>query len=233
MNRDIIKCIAMITMLLNHMAVVFMKPDSCWYYLFCGIGYFTGVVMINFLLEGYKYTSSRTRYFMRLLSFGILSQFPFVFAFTNNGGRLNMMFSLCICFGIIWALEELSNKLYQVVIIMIAFILSFYCDWPLLAPMLTLLLYWAKKSPEKKVISQGIFIAMFWIFQFLDGQGAYSVAVNLMYSMLSISGVVIAFLILNFFYDGEFQQKRNVFSKWFFYIFYPLHLIIIGIVERV
>lgn len=233
MNRDVIKSIAMVTMTLNHIAIVFMKPDSWLYYLFCGIGYFTGVVMINFILEGYKYTSSRKRYFLRLLSFGLLSQFPFVFAFTNNGGRLNMMFSLCICFGIIWALKELDNKLYKVVVITMAFILSFYCDWPLLAPVLTLLLYWAKKSPGIKAIPQCIFIVVFWFFQFLDGQEVFSVAINLLYSMLSIIGVVIAFLILNFFYNGKLKQNRSAFFKWFFYVFYPLHLIIIGIVERI
>lgn len=233
MNKDVIKSIAMVTMTLNHIAGVFMKPDSWLYYLFCGIGYFTGVVMINFILEGYKYTSSKKRYFLRLLSFGLLSQFPFVFAFTNNGGRLNMMFSLCICFGIIWALEELDNKLYKVVVITVAFILSFYCDWPLLAPVLTLLLYWAKKSPSIKAIPQCIFIVIFWLFQFLDGQGVFSVAINLLYSMLSIIGVVIAFLVVNFFYNGKLKQKRSAFYKWFFYIFYPLHLVIIGIVERI
>ncbi|MEG1292112.1 MAG: TraX family protein [Lachnospiraceae bacterium] len=233
MNRDIIKFIAMISMTLNHIAGVFLKPDSWLYYFFCGIGYFTGVVMINFIVEGYQYTSSRKRYFLRLFSFGLLSQLPFVFAFTNNGGRLNMMFSLCICFGIIWALEELDNKLYQVVVITIAFILSFYCDWPLLAPVLTLLLYWAKKSPSMKVISQCIFIVVFWFFQFLDGQEVFSVAINLLYSMLSIIGVVIAFVILNLFYNGKLKRNRRAFSKWFFYLFYPLHLIIIGIVERI
>lgn len=237
MNRDVIKSIAMVTMTLNHIAAVFMKPDSWLYYLFCGIGYFTGVVMINFILEGYQYTSSRKRYFLRLLSFGLLSQFPFVFAFPNNGGRLNMMFSLCICFGIIWAIEELDNKLYQVVVITIAFILSFYCDCPLLAPVLTLLLLWAKKSPGIKALPQCIFIVVFWLFlwlfQFWDLQEVFSFSRNLLYSMLSITGVVMAFLILHLFYNGKLKQNRSAFSKWFFYVFYPLHLIVIGIVERI
>ena len=233
MNKDVIKLIAMFTMTLNHIAVVFMKSGSWQYNLLCGIGYFTGVVMINFLLEGYKYTSSRKKYFLRLLLFGILSQIPFVFAFTNNGGRLNMMFSLCICFGIIWALEELDNKLYKIVIITIAFILSFYCDWPLLSPVLTLLLYWAKKSPNIKIIPQCIFVVVFWFFQFLDGQEVFSTTINLLYSVLSIVGVVIAFLLLNFFYNGKCKRNRSAFFKWFFYVFYPLHLMIIGILERI
>jgi len=226
MNKETIKIFAMITMTLNHIAGVFMKADSWQYFLCCGIGYFTGVVMIDFLLEGYQYTKSRKKYFLRLLCFGVLSQFPFVFAFPNNGGRLNMMFSLCICLAMIWALEELDNKLHKVLVIAIAFVLSFYCDWPLLAPLLTLLLYWADKHPDKKKVFQCIFIAVFWIFEFLDVQ-------DIIYSLLSIVGVVIAFLVLNFFYNGKLGQNRSAFLKWFFYLFYPLHLLIIGIIERV
>lgn len=233
MNKDVIKLLAMFTMTLNHIAVVFMQSDTWQYNLFCGIGYFTGIVMINFLIEGYQYTSSRKKYFLRLLSFGIVSQFPFIFAFTNNGGRLNMMFSLCICFGIICALEKPDNKLYKSIMIITAFILSFYCDWPLLAPLLTLLLYWAKKSPGKKTLSQCIFVVAFWFFQFLDGQEVFPAATNFLYSMISIAGIVIAFLVLNYFYNGKQRKNRSAFWKWFFYVFYPLHLVIIGLVERI
>ena len=134
MNRNLIKFLAMFTMTLNHIAIVFMKTVSWQYNLFCGIGYFTGVVMISFLLDGYKYTRSRKKYFLRLFIFGVLSQFPYVFAFTNNGGRLNMMFSLCVCFVIIWALEELGSNVSKAVVIIISFILSFYCDWPINLP---------------------------------------------------------------------------------------------------
>lgn len=232
MNRNLIKLLAMFTMTLNHIAIVFMKTDSWQYNLFCGIGYFTGVVMISFLLDGYKYTRSRKKYFLRLFIFGILSQFPYIFAFTNNGGRLNMMFSLCICFVIVWALEKKDNNVTKVVVIIISFILSFYCDWPLLAPLLTLLLYFGNKSPNKKPIFQGVFVVIFWLIEFLDGQEVFSLTTNIVYSMLSIVGVVIAFLVLDVCYSGKYKQNKRDFFKWFFYIFYPLHLMIIGIVER-
>lgn len=232
MNKDIIKLIAMITMTINHIAIVFMKPDSWIYYLLCGIGYFTGIVMVDFLLSGYHQTKSRKKYFLRLLLFGVISQIPYTYAFTQNGGRLNMLFSLCICFVIIWVLEEADNKIYQVIIITLAFIVSFYCDWPLLAPLLTLLLYFGEKSPEKKLLLQGIFVVVFWVLQFWDGQETFSLSTNLKYSTLSIVGVVIAFGVLNCLYDSKSKRGRSVFLKWFFYLFYPLHLLIIGIAER-
>ncbi|MEE0692254.1 MAG: TraX family protein [Lachnospiraceae bacterium] len=36
-----------------------------------------------------------------------------------------------------------------------------------------------------------------------------------------------------FFYNGKSGKKSTVFSKWFFYVFYPVHLLILGILRLV
>ena len=55
MSRDTIKYIAMLTMLINHIANVFL-PAGMWYTNLClYIGYFTAVTMCYFLVEGYGY----------------------------------------------------------------------------------------------------------------------------------------------------------------------------------
>ena len=77
LNRDEIKLIAMGTMLLNHIATVFMEPGTFLYELFVDIGYFTAITMCYFLVEGWRYTHSRKRYALRLLLFALLSQIPF------------------------------------------------------------------------------------------------------------------------------------------------------------
>lgn len=33
------------------------------------------------------------------------------------------------------------------------------------------------------------------------------------------------------FYNGRRIEKESVFSKWFFYWFYPVHLILLGIIR--
>lgn len=62
LNKDVIKYIAMVTMLCNHIATVFMNPESVAGTIFIYAGYFTAPVMIYFLVEGYDYTHSRKRY---------------------------------------------------------------------------------------------------------------------------------------------------------------------------
>ena len=50
LNRDIIKYIAMFTMLLNHIANVFMDKTTFLAQAFIDIGYFTAITMCYFLV---------------------------------------------------------------------------------------------------------------------------------------------------------------------------------------
>ena len=56
MNRDTIKMLAIVTMLVNHIANVFMPAGAPLTNLCLYIGYFTAVTMCYFLVEGYGYT---------------------------------------------------------------------------------------------------------------------------------------------------------------------------------
>ena len=51
LNRDVIKYIAMFTMLLNHIANIFLTPGTPLFTLLVDIGYFTAPVMCYFLVE--------------------------------------------------------------------------------------------------------------------------------------------------------------------------------------
>ena len=85
MNRDTIKYIAMFTMLLNHIANVFLTPGTLLFEVFVDVGYFTAITMCYFLVEGYGYTHSKEKYGKRLFLFAVLSQVPFNLALTEEG----------------------------------------------------------------------------------------------------------------------------------------------------
>ena len=110
MNRDTIKMLAMATMLVNHIANVFMPAGAPLTNLCLYIGYFTAVTMCYFLVEGYGYTHSKTQYAGRLFGFSVLAQLPYQLVFPEHGmagsafwcwpRRKRFTAAFCVCFAL-------------------------------------------------------------------------------------------------------------------------------------
>lgn len=235
LNRDEIKSIAMVAMLLNHIATIFLEPGTWLREIFVSIGYFTAISMVCFLVEGYCLTRSRKRYFARLFLFAVISEIPFCLAFTQGGVLafygFNMLFTLCLCFGILWALEHVKNRALRVGAVMLGLLLSLFCDWALLAPVFTLLFAWAKGS-EKRLKRAFVFATLlFGALNLLSGAGRYSFGVNVGYALLSMLGMGAAGVCIVFFYNGAQMKAGRSVSKWFFYAFYPAHLLVLGLLR--
>ena len=113
MNRDQIKYAAMFTMLLNHIANIFLEPGTFLFEVMVDVGYFTAITMCYFLVEGYGYTRSKEKYGKRLLLFALISEIPFCLAFTEEGTisfvNMNMLFTLFLCFLILYAMEKIPS----------------------------------------------------------------------------------------------------------------------------
>lgn len=235
LNRDVIKYIAMFTMLLNHISTVFMEPGHFLSELFLDIGYFTAVTMCYFLVEGYQYTHSKERYALRLGIFALVSQIPYCLAMTETGVLsfcgFNMMFTLLICFGILFVLDKVQNPLLKTVWVLLLTALSLFSDWALLAPVFTLLFVWAKGSKPKTGAAFVLSALLFGLMSFAGGAGRFTVGVNLLYAFGCMAGILLAGVVIVFCYNGRRAEKGKTFSKWFFYLFYPVHLLILGLIR--
>ena len=130
LNRDVIKYIAMVTMLLNHIATIFLESGAL-HDAFEFIGYFTAPVMCYFLVEGYHYTRSKKKYGQRLLVFACISQIPYHFAF--QFGNLNMIFTLFICFLILVAQEKIANPTLCRIVKVLLMLVTIFSDWSVIA----------------------------------------------------------------------------------------------------
>lgn len=114
LNRDQIKGIAMMTMLLNHISQIFMTSGTFWAELFLDVGWFTAITMCYFLVEGYAYTHDKRRYALRLAIFVVISQPACLLAFPDVAlYRLNILFTLLLSFAILVAREQITRKCWR------------------------------------------------------------------------------------------------------------------------
>jgi hypothetical protein len=235
LNRDVIKYLAMLTMLLNHISTIFMQSGDLLAEIFLDLGYFTAITMCYFLVEGFEYTHSKEKYAMRLFVFALLSQIPYSLAFTQNGilefENLNMLFTLLVCFGILLVVERVTNKALKIVYILALVFFSVVCDWAILAPVFTLLFIWSHRAKSREKYAFLFSMLLFGAFNFAGGLGRFPVQTNIIYALGSMAGIALAGIVLMFFYNGKRMERAKIFSKWFFYLFYPVHLLILGLIR--
>ena len=131
MNRDTCKYIAILTMVCNHIARMFLTPGNFLYESLSDIGYFAAMTMCYFLVEGYYYTRSRKNYAGRLLVFAVLSQIPYSMAFRD--GQLNMLFTLLLCLAVPELIERPMAEWEHRISLVLIFATSFFCCWKLIA----------------------------------------------------------------------------------------------------
>ena len=228
MSRDSIKMVAMLTMLIKHIANVFLPAGQPLTNLCLCIGYFTAVTMCFFLVEGYGCTRSKRRYAGRLLGFAVLAQLPYQLAFPANGiaefVQFNMLFTLLLCFLVLLVQEKIQDRVLRGVCIVLLLCASLFCDWALLAPVFTLLFAWAGGNRTRQKAAFGAAALLYGGMAGL-GSGQVWEAVG-----CAVPILVSAFVIL-YLYNGRRAARGRTFYKWFFYAFYPAHLLVLGLLR--
>lgn len=235
LDRDTIKYIAMAAMLVNHIGTIFLTPGTFLYELFLDIGYFTAPVMCYFLVEGYRLTHSRKLYGRRLFVFAVLSELPFCLAFSHGAEvyfvAMNMIFTLFLCFLLLEMLEKEPKGFTRGLLVALLILASTVSDWAILAPVYTMLFYKAGQDREKQKKAFFWAAALFGAFGLAGSPEWYSGLQRLLYALGCMSGVAAAGVCIVCFYNGRRAQRGQRFSKWFFYLFYPVHLLLLGIIR--
>lgn len=232
LNRDVIKYIAMLTMLLNHIAHMFLLRGTLAHEILEDIGFFTAPVMCYFLVEGYGYTRSKFQYGLRLFLFALLSQIPFQLAFGYK--KLNMIFTLFCCFLILVVLERVLSPLLQIPLCVLLTMVTVIADWPLVAPILTIMLANGIGDRKKQACGFGAIYLFFVILNmqnYMVGEQGDWTLYAVCHAAISGLGILAAGAAVLLFYNGERAQKGRDFAKWFFYIFYPAHLLVLYFIK--
>lgn len=231
LTRDIIKYLAIFTMLLNHIANIFLPENTILCEVLVDIGYFTAITMCYFLVEGFYYTHSRKKYGERLLIFAGISQVPYMMAFGFN--QLNMIFTLFMCFMILVIQENMKASPWRIPLLIGIILVSIYSDWAILAPVFTIWFQDGWCNRKKTIRAYGIGALLFILFNYSSYAQTMDPAKAFLHAVLSATGIIVSGILILNFYNGKKSEKASGFSKWFFYIFYPLHLFILGVIRLV
>ena len=229
LNRNHLKYLAIFAMLLDHIAWVLSQHyfDQSWDFpltvVFRTFGRLTAPIMSWFLVQGYLHTSSKKRYAIRLCAFALISQIPFSLVRSNTpwGNELNVIFTLLISFLILCIIDSALQTVPKVLLTILLFALSVVCDWAVFMPFMVLIFYLLKDKKRALIIFYSILSLLVVIsdITILCIKGYH------WYWELWQLGMFL-FIPLFLLYNGE-PGSRAPFHKWFFYAFYPLHLLVL------
>ena len=242
LTRTHLKTAAVFTMALNHFAAVFLPEDSLPFALLTGIGYFTAPVMCFLLAEGILLTRSLKRYLLRLFAFALVSQLPFDLAFTKGAVlsfvRLNMLFTLGMSLLLLAVHIRPFSEPVKWGLSLLIILATIPADWGILAPVFTLMFYYAFTGYRSPADGHPALQAPGAGSSRLREVWALVVLIFALtmrhFSPLFLTGPVLAAVCVLCFYRGADAQKKErprTLSKWFFYLFYPLHLLLLGVLR--
>lgn len=208
-----LKILALLTMLIDHIGFAFY-PDNIVLRI---IGRTSFILYAFLLVEGFMFTSNVNKYILRLLAFGLLSEVPYDLLFTNGLGveKQNVFFTLALAIHGLNSLKSFVHNHFSTL-----FVVSIHCliaellrlDYGSYGILVMFAFYFFRESYQKKIVAvEGLSVL-------------FSVLLN---SVIQIFAFL-AFIPI-FYYNGA---KGKYINKYLFYLFYPVHLLIIFLIKN-
>ena len=202
-----LKLLAMLAMTADHIGAVFFPeiPLLRW------IGRLAMPVLCFFIGEGLRHTRSPRRYLLRLTGFALLSELPFDLAF--YGGieweHQNVYFTLALGLLALWAIQsrDMEGWLLALTAALAAELLG--CDYGMYGVLLILLLDRFHSARSEQLAAAAL--------------------LNLAFFGLQTQTLSLIALPLLWLYNG----KRGRDDRRLFYLYYPAHLCVLGILRFV
>ena len=190
------------------------------------IGRLTMPIMCFFAAEGYYRTRSVKRYLLRMIVFTVISHFAYCFengrSFIPDGILLQTSVMLPLTMGLL-ALTAAKSSLPQwtkIIAVLGCCAVSLTGDWAVF-PVIAVLGFGLFRDNFRNqciVLAADAVLTCAADWYLLNGNTA----------SLITAGAVLALPLIKL-YNG--RRSGSKFGKWFFYIYYPAHLIIIGIIK--
>lgn len=242
LSAHTLKIIAIIAMTIDHIAWAFVDACSAAGILMHLVGRLTAPIMCFFIAEGYAHTRNANRYALRLLVFALISWFPFIFF--ETGGlpplallpQMNMIYTLFLALAALIVRDQIKEGFIRVLVIIVICLMSMMGDWPIFGVLYVLAFSCGRGSFKKQAfwfsVVSILMIAFFSLPYFLTLTQPGSGLVFSFSSFMGRAGMQAGvFLALPLLYCYNGQKGGGKGGKWLFYIYYPAHLVLLGILQ--
>ncbi|MBS5062644.1 MAG: conjugal transfer protein TraX [Hungatella hathewayi] len=232
LNSNQLKLIAIIAMTIDHLTSVIFPgyPLNPGILLLHTIGRLTMPIMCFFIAEGYHYTHNVKHYASRLFLFAVISHFAYNFAFgipfipfqTTIFNQTSIIWSLA------WGLVALAmfqcerpwlKPWMKSLALAIICVITFCSDWSCIAVLIIVYNGQYRGDFRKQMTHMLGCVAMY--------AAIYILFINPVYGLLQMT-VALAIPLLRQ-YNGTRGKSKSM--KWFFYLYYPLHLVLCGLLR--
>lgn len=219
MSTFVIKIIAIFFMFVDHIKYAF---PTCMNEFTLYFGRIAFPLFAFCCVQSYIHTRDLNKYVKRLLIAGIISEIPFLLFNslpTLNSIGLNIEYTLALGILAIEAYESSNNKIRGLILVIGVGIIAnlIRVDYGIFGVLLIFSFYIFKDSKFKTLLASSLVISGKYLYRILIlGVGFTEYPIKNW-----ICTLIPAFLVL--LYNG----KKGASLKWFFYIFYPLHLLIL------
>ena len=230
---------------LHLMAMLFMLCDHLWGTVINGNDWLTCIGRLAFpiyafmIVEGYFNTKNLKKYVLRLLVFAIISEIPFNIAM---GSRLfypihqNVLWSFLIAIGLIhWNEKVKEKKLWKRILVGAATIIIAYIggiitfvDFYNAGLLMALTFYFFRGKKWWHYICQ--LLCMWYINMEILGGYGYEIEIFGTIQFVTRQGFALFALIPIWLYKGK-QGYHSEAWKYIRYGFYPLHLLVLGLIK--
>lgn len=222
LSGDALKWIAMITMFIDHVGMTSLNPYSqhyaFLYTLMRGIGRLAFPLFCFLLVEGFNHTTNYRRYVIRMAVFALIAEIPFNLVLAGSvwyPAYQSVMVTLLIGLLGLGAYRWCVNRRYPVYGMMVAVSAVICgwltnCDYGAEGVLLIFLFYLLQHEPVWRAVSLAIWCVM------MGGLEIYGAAAVLPIAL----------------YNGT-RGKSGKWFQWFGYVFYPGHLLLILLLNKV
>jgi hypothetical protein len=220
LGRDAIKILAIITMTIDHIGVIFFPERGSLRF----IGRLAFPLFCYLIVLGLESTRNVWKYFGRLIVFAFIAQLPYSLAFGISVlDELNILFTLALGLLFMTLLLPLRKlSIFCVIPAVASFFLNF--DYGLYGILLVLSMYVMKKHTAVGGLTMLSLNSFFLYIQYIP-----------LRQMLSILSVIVIILHKRGLVRNDLSTSPKTpyppLKKYLFYIYYPLHLALLSFIK--